>query len=192
MKQFLFLMTHVGAETSNFCKVLTKNPVIELFRSSDEWMYNNYDSFNYLSVQNHKAANAAAIYMDEICYNFKFQRNMILQNCKFIYYIGEPRASIHKIVETYGENALKYYLFRLQGLYEYIIRTKGIVVTWKNWHLDEIEKYLNLRVPLIGEPEEELNVKGNASYELVIRAEKTYEDLLYKIETFHETSKITN
>jgi len=184
-------MTHVGAETGQFCRVLTKNPVIELFRSPDEWIYNNYDSFNYLSVQNHKAANAAAIYMDEICHNFRFQRNMILQNCKFIYYIGEPRTTMHKIVETYGDNALKYYLFRLQGLYEYIVRTKGVVATWKNWRLNEINKYLNLRVPLSGEPEEVV-VKETASYELVRRAERAYEDLLYKVETLHKIGEISN
>lgn len=185
-------MTHIGANTQPFIQVLTKNPDIELFRSPDSWMYSDYDSFNYLSVQNHKAAHAAAIYMDEICHNFKFQRNMILPNCEFIFYLDEPRASINRIAKEYGEKeGIRYYTYRLQGLYEYMVRTKGIIATWKNWNLEAIVSKLNLRKPLIGEIENSI-IEESVSYEITLKAERVYEDLLFKTKSFHEVCKIPN
>lgn len=185
-------MTHVGAKTDQFIQVLKNNPDIDIFRSPDSWIYNNYDSFNYLSTQNHKAAHSAAIYMDEIQYNFKFQRNMILPNCKFIFYLGEPRTSINEILKQYGKKeGIRYYIYRLQGLYEYIVRTKGIIITWDNWNLEKVALNLELRKPLIGK-NEDINYEELAPYELILKAQKAYEDLLFKIKPFHEVCKISN
>lgn len=172
-------MTHVGSDVHHFRRTLTAHPDIDFFQTPMTHIYDGYDSLNYLNNANHKASHAAAIFMDQIEHNYRFQKKMLLPEFKYIFYIGEPRTSMHNIHET---STVLYYTYRLQGIYEYIVRTKGLVITHDNWKLDEVEKYLNLRGGLTGEPQPTV-LQERASYESVLKAQRVYDDFLHKLKT---------
>lgn len=186
MKNFLFLMTHVGSDVSQFRRALTQHPDIDFFQSPSDHIYDGYDSLDYLSKRNHKAAHAAAIYMDQIEHNHRFQKVMLLPEIKFVFYLGDPRTSIGK---TGFENPVRYYTYRLQGLYEYIVRTGGVVATHDNWKLEEISQQLNLRGELSGSPEA---IEEAVDYGLASKAQKVYDDFLHKLKALDKVREGSN
>lgn len=175
-------MTHIGSNSDDLIKPITNHSEIDLIKSSDDFIYDKFESLQYLSLQNHKNSNATAIYTDELNYNYKFTKQLIKNNY-FVFYFGEPKKSINRIKNKgYTEkNALLYYIFRLQGMYEYIVRTKGIISTWKNKNLPALSKYLNLKDEIKNINVEESTNETSVSYKTELFAEDVFNKFMYKI-----------
>lgn len=185
MYKFLFLMSHHGSNYRYFSKNLSSHPEIDLMTSDESFIYDSYESIKYLQEQPHKCCHAAGIYMDEILFNYKFQRKALLPNCFFIFYLGEPRTSLQNLVDQMGDVnvAIRHYLFRLQGMYEYIVRTKGLIVTWEDWRLKDVQERLILKDGFEGETSFH---RFDVDYSIAKKAEKIYESFWLKVEAFHK------
>lgn len=170
MAKFLFLMSHLGSNSNDLFEYLKQHPNIDGFKT--DLIYDDLSTLDNLKQNHHKLENSASVYMDEILHNYRFQKNILNIDAKFIFYFGEPRSSINNIEL---KNPLAYYSFRLQGMYEYIIRTKGFVIHWNNWRLEELNKYLKINIK--NDPQKELVNKKLTSYDNELRASKAYDDL---------------
>lgn len=155
MKKILFVCSHLHSGSSMLCQILNNHPRIQSF---------NYLSKNYahpenliiLSNQHHKLANRAAIYLDELLYNYQFSIKSAYKECKFIYLVREPEFVINSLITQQKmkiSNAINYYSYRLRRICEMSRETPGAVLLTKN-DLDAgkgkelIEEYLNLKTPL--------------------------------------------
>lgn len=170
----LFLMSHVGADYGRLIDCLEEVPEIQCCYT--EMNYDHPDRFIALSESPHKCYNAASIYMDLILQNRRFQRNMIFPSLKFIFYFGEPKSSITKVAEEVGmENALAHYAMRLEGMYEFACRSRGVLCKWDSFDLENIRQYVGIKKPLrIAEPD------LGSGCELSSAAQKIFDDLMQR------------
>ena len=175
-------MTHIGANFDAFKASVTLHPDIDFFQTPDHWIYNNCESLDYLSTKRHKNLHAASIYGDILLFNHKFQRKLIKPCYQFIFYAGEPVSSI-QLIHNQGyeeDQALSYYLFRLQGLYEFAVRTNGIIARHDDWKLEEIFDYLKLQKPNTMHTNQIEEVTLKLKNTTIKQAEKAYANFLVK------------
>lgn len=177
MKKILFLMSHIGSGSQHLFDILSANPAIDGFRS--EIVYDHPEALGDLLEEPHKNDNSAAIYMDELLHNFRLTCKPLCRLCKFIYVIGEPKPSINRIhAAGYAlDAAVRYYCFRLRGMYEYFRRSGGLFCCLQPHELDRIEKYLELRTPLVWKPYVE-RYEEFVPYDAIRECEECYERYL--------------
>ncbi len=147
MKTCLFILSHLGADSSVLFKSLDKNPMIQGYNT--EIIYDHPEALENLTSQGHKLDNSSAIYMEELLYNHFISSKHIYKLAKFIVLIRQPKESLNEIVYSYDYtpyDAFKYYCYRLRRIAEMSKVIDGIFVTWE--HLGKqselISKYLDI------------------------------------------------
>jgi len=179
MKTVLLLVSHLGASSNALFDALNKNSRIQGFRTDRP--YYNTDTLQHLTAYEHKLRNTAAIYMDELLYNFKFAAKNLYKICKFVYLIREAKPSLNKIIaKGYSQYAAdNYYRYRLRRICEMAKRTPGApLLTWEDMVSGRgfplIEEYLNLKEPI-----KKINVGPEATdvvkYKIAEKAQEAYE-----------------
>jgi hypothetical protein len=180
MKKILFLMSHIGANSNHLHNILTDNSIIDSFKS--DTVYEHPDDLNLMLMKRHKNDNAASIYMDELLHNYRLTCKPLCKICQFIFLLGEPKPSINRICSSgYTiESAVRYYCFRLRGMYEYYLRSGGIFCKLEESELQKITDYLGLRDPLIWK-EPDNSFEDIASYSAVKECEDCYDRYLHHL-----------
>ena len=171
MEKVLFLMSHLGSGSDKFYQILKAHPKID--DPGINIVYENYEDIEYLRNKPHKVNNVSAIYMQHILYNHQFVSKKLCRLCNFVFYLGNPRSTISRIIQMgYSEsNALNYYNFRLYGLYVYYIRSYGNnLIFSSNW--SELSKFLDIDT-LSGYMEDEKE-PDNVSMDTLLKAEDVY------------------
>jgi hypothetical protein len=166
MKKVLFLTSHLKSGSDVLYHILDQNPRVQGFRSG--FPYYDMPTILALTQQRHKLDNQAAIYMDELLYNFWLQTKDAYKHCKFIYVIRPPEQTLNELVRIYKpQAACNYYCYRLRRMCEMAKRTPGaVLLTWEDIEtgrgLPLVERYLGLKQPL-----EMMPMKKGASTNLV-------------------------
>jgi hypothetical protein len=137
-------MSHLGCDSSLF-DALSSHPNIDGFRTGA--IYEHHDDIVSLTSSCHKMDNANSIYMDELIHNYSFSCKSIIPHVKFVYYLSEPGQSLKRIMELgYSRrDAVRYYRYRLWGLYEYMARSRGFLVTFSDKDLSGLAEYVGMR-----------------------------------------------
>lgn len=184
MKNVVFIASHLGSGSTNLMLELGKNPRVEVYKTNK--LYTHISTLEYLTSLPHKLKNSAAIYADELLFNFSLSCNHFYDVCKFIYLIRKPKDALNIICEMgYKPNfAYDYYRHRLRRLWEMSKNTpKAILLTWDDAissnGLVKIEKYLNLKQPL--EIPEHTPVPEVVDNNWIKKAEITYEKYLFRL-----------
>ncbi len=186
MKNIVFIVSHLGSGSQILSSGMNKNSRIQVFKTNK--VYYHPLSLENLTLSPHKLRNSAAIYLDELLFNFSLCCNNIYEICKFIYLIREPHSTLSNISSYYTyytpHYAYNYYRHRLRRIYEMAKKTPGaILLTWEDVlsrrGLSLIENYLKLKEPI--QPIYEISTKQSADIDLIKSAEITYEKYLYKM-----------
>ena len=129
MKGVLFLASHLGSGSDHLFRTLASLPRIEGIRTG--MSYDHYDKIESLVANPHKYNKSNAIWMDELLYNHSFTCKHLLPYLKFVFVLREPAGSLAQMVaEGWSlEEASRYYRYRLVGLCEYAVRSRGLVLT---------------------------------------------------------------
>jgi len=182
MNKILFLMSHIGANSSHLYDILSQHPFIEGFRSDK--VYDHPDALNLLLMNKHKNDTAAAVYMDELLHNYRLTCKPISKICKFVFLLGEPKASINRIVaDGYDlDAAVRYYCYRLRGMLEYYVRSKGVICKPQESDPVKITDYLELTEPLKWK-EPNNDFEDVVPYSAVKECENCYDRYLHYLET---------
>lgn len=184
MKKVVFLVSHLGSGSNLLSNILDNNPRIQGFRTGKSYV--NFHSLESLTDQPHKLDNTAAIYMDELNFNYNLASKSLYSSCKFIYFIREARGSLEDLIlnyKYYPAAAMRYYCYRLRRICEMSKNTPdAILLTWDNLHKKEgmelIEEYLNLRERLIV-PDMSSIITKTVPLEIVEKSQNAYERYLY-------------
>jgi len=173
---------------------LDKNPRIQGIRVDVPYIHPG--SLEILTSHPHKLDNTAAIYMDELLYNYSFAFPPLYQWCKFIYLVREARPTLNTIVSKpqsfsykYSpESANKYYKYRLRRMCEMAKRTpKAILLTYDDLisgrKFPAIEKYLNLKEPIKTEEIKE-DIQDVMDVSLINEAQESFERHLFYLKKF--------
>lgn len=164
MNKILFVCSHLYSGSSALCDSLSLNSRIQKFNCGP---YVNPLNLIYLTNKKHKLNNRAAIYMDELLYNYQLSIKMAYNECDFIYFISHPRYTINSMINSGIKPlyALRYYNFRLRRICEMAVKTPGsIFLNRENLNLDLLKDYIkeinfeealpNFSVPHLKEAEE--------------------------------------
>jgi hypothetical protein len=148
MKKICFIISHLGSGSNILVNCLNENSRIEVFRS--EFPYVDFSSFQILLQQNHKLSNNAAIYMDELLYNYQLQTKIAYDFCQFVYILRPPTTTLPELVKKMPLSvAMRYYDCRVRRMCEMAKRTAGVLLTWDDMisgrGLPLIEDYLCLK-----------------------------------------------
>lgn len=186
MNKIVFLCSHEYSGSNFLYESMDKNPRIQGYKNLSLIYTNPYELIS-LTQQNHKLENRAAIYMDEIIYNWQLYDKSTFKVCKFIHIIRRPEAVLnffsgHKKLSP--EFALRYYLFRLRRICEIAKRTfKAVLLTHDDLiegkGMNLIEDYLELKNPIDFNFNKLPEVKYNFPIKLINEAETAYERYLY-------------
>lgn len=188
MKNILFIVSHLGSGSHILFNSLNRNPRVQGFRIDKP--YSNPLALEHLTSHPHKLDNTAAIYMEELLFNYSFSCPQAYDYCKFIYLIRDARPTLNNIV-TLGYDPIcadLYYRYRLRRICEMAKRTpQAILLTWddvlsgKKFSL--IEKYLNLKDPisLIGQ---EPKIKEVVDLNIINKSQRSYERYFYFLKKF--------
>lgn len=193
MKNILFIVSHLGSGSNFLFDALNKNPRIQGIRTNTP--YSHPDSLDVLTSTSHKTDNSAAIYMDELLYNFVFSCPQLYRECKFIYFVREARPTLNKIVSIPSLNqkyepeyASKYYRYRLRRMCEMAKRTPDApfltfddLISKKKNLL--IEQYLNLKDP-IEVPEIKDDYSDAVDIDVIKNAQESYDRYFYYFKKF--------
>lgn len=129
LRKALFLMTHLGSGYKHLVDALGKNPRIDSYET--KMSYDHPEKVLALTKNIHKQDNASSIYMDVLLYNHSFHRSLCKGN-QFIFFIRKPEGALHDILSGKSEytytTAVRYYCYRLRGIYEYICRVPNPLV----------------------------------------------------------------
>jgi hypothetical protein len=187
MKKVVLLATHLNSGSSELLYQLAVNPRIQSYRTNN--LYDHPTALENVENKPHKCGHNGAVYVDEILYNHSIRCPRILDICRFIYLVREPRQTLEGMV---GKkmltplSAVRYYCFRLRRLCEMARKTPGaILLTHEDLAngkgLPLLEDYLHLDTPL-------QNIPGGYALkdcrELIPKtemdtAERAYEKYLY-------------
>lgn len=194
MNKVLFLVSHLGSSSSQLVEILNENERISMFDTG--MSYSHPDNLDILFNKKHKISNTAAIYGDQLFYNYSLTSKNFYNICKFIYLIDNPKHTLYKLINNYNyteKNALNYYSFRLRRICEIISENNnGILISidglQKATTLEIIDHYLELNQPLrIKENYTDEECNKLISYETLSKAEESYEHYFY----FLKNSKIS-
>ena len=155
MNKIVFLCSHEHSGSNHLYQAMNENPRIQGFRHLS-LMYKNLNELLILNDQTHKLKTRAAIYMDELLYNWQFTDKSALKVCKFVYLIRKPQPVLNSFVKynkLAPEFAARHYLFRLRRICEMAKRTpKAVLLTFDDLSRGEglnlIENYLELKNPI--------------------------------------------
>jgi hypothetical protein len=153
MKKVAFLVSHLYSGSAGFSKICSQNPRVEGFDTG--LVYDHPFKVETLLAKDHKCDTTAAVYMDELLYNYSFCCRELYGWCKFIYVVREPKPTLNGLV-TRGwykpDAAWRYYCYRLRRMCEMAKYSGGVLLTWDDLMAGEfggVEKYLNLKTPLV-------------------------------------------
>lgn len=129
LRKALFLMTHLGSGYKNLVDTLVQNPKIDSYETN--MSYDHPEKVVALTKHIHKQNNASSIYLDVLLYNYSFQKSLCKGN-QFIFFVREPNGALHDILSEKSEytytTAVRYYCYRLRGIYEYVCRVPDALV----------------------------------------------------------------
>lgn len=180
MKKVCFVVSHLMSGSSPLCEVLNDNPRVEHFRLNRP--YNDMTAVLDLIWRDHKTKTSAAVYLDELLYNYSLQTKNVYSWCKFIYVVRPPRPTLNLLVSKKVHSpsaAVRYYGYRLRRMCEMAKRTGGVLLTWDDLvtgrGLPLVEEHLGLKekleVPV-------LDIKGTSDvlvpFGLMENAEKSH------------------
>jgi hypothetical protein len=132
---------------------LDQNPRVHGFRLDRPYV--DVPAILELTYKRHKLNNEAAVYMDELLFNYSLQTKDAYKLCKFVYVVRPPERALNElVVDGYKPwAACNYYCYRLRRMCEMAKRTPGAVlltyediVTGRGFPL--VEEYLNLKTKL--------------------------------------------
>jgi hypothetical protein len=156
MKKIALVVSHMASGSTALCQILDKNPRIQWCRT--DLVYNHPDALEVLANQPHKLNNAAAIWLDDVLYNFYFTNKALYPFCKFIYVIREAKPTLSLLINSKGDaqGMFRYYTYRLRRICEMARQTPGaLLLTWEDMvtgrGLPLVEDYLYLKQPLIND-----------------------------------------
>ena len=184
MKKICFIASHLSSGSSELFDVLDQNPRVQGFRSQRP--YPDVPSLMEVTARPHKAGTAAAVYMDELLYNYSLQTKDAYRYCRFVYVVRRPEPTLTALVAAKSytpEAACRYYCFRLRRMCEMARRTPGaVLLTWEDIStgrgLPLVEEYLNLKEPL-AVPEMKKGTSATlVPFGLLSSAEQCYERYL--------------
>lgn len=180
MKKVLFLATHLGSGSDTLFNVLTSHPRIDGFKTN--MSYDHYDKIEQLISNPHKNNRSNSIWMDMLLYNYSFVCKPLIEMCYFVFLIREPKGSLAEIISTGDytvESASRYYRYRLRGLCEYAIRSKGVILVQDRLSdLNKVMRYIGLKgdLSVSSQPDglrceipEKILAECDYSYELYLR-----------------------
>lgn len=181
MKQVAFVVSHLGSDSGLFCESLDKNPRVQWFKSNV--IYDHISTVEKLVDKPHKLKNAAAIWLDELLYNFNFSSKYLYSCCKFIYVIRPPKPTLSCI----GEGFVNYYTYRLRRICEMARCTPGaVLLTWDDLvagRLDLVENYLNLKEKI--DPIQGIVPTKSVQWSILDNAQQSYEKYLYYLKNLN-------
>lgn len=187
MKKALFLITHECSGSNILRKALDKTSRVQFFEN--QAIYAHFSNVENLTSQNHKLKNVAAIWAEELLYNYQFQSKRLYDSCKFIYFIRDAKSTLGEVVKKRNESQSKtlYYTYRLRRIFEMARKTPNAI--WMTYDdliagrkIDFVEKYLYLREPLeINHKFEQTKHNNFISNEQISYAERAYERYYYKL-----------
>jgi hypothetical protein len=150
-------MSHLGSQ--GMYETLASHSRIHGYRTG--LVYDHPDSLVSLFGNIHKSDNSAAVFMDELLYNYSMSalaiRTWAKDYCKFVFYLESPSSCLGRLRRLLPNgSAERYYCSRLHGLYEYSMRVPDAVVATStdDSTLQRINQYLDLTERLVrGEKE---------------------------------------
>jgi hypothetical protein len=183
MKKVCFIASHLMSGSSTLFEMLDHNPRVQGFRSSRP--YYDMPTIMALTKHPHKLNTQAAIFVDELLYNYWLQTKDAYRYCKFIYVVRPPEGVLGELVaqKLYKpQQACDYYCYRLRRMCEMAKRTPGaVLLTYEDIvtgrGLPLIEEYLGLKqridlMPVRSAPTRPI------SYDLLQRAERAHSHYL--------------
>jgi hypothetical protein len=186
MNRIVLITSHLASGSSELIKILNKNERIQV--SESNIIYEGISDLESLKSNKHKLNNSAAIFGDHILFNINFSNKSLYSCLKFIYCIRSGTDTMNELISKYHytpETGFNYYCFRLRRLYEMAHQTPGAVfLTWNNLAdgkgLDLIDQYLELKEPLLSEPDLFIkNKDDDVPYIIRQQAEDYYEQYFY-------------
>ena len=184
MKSFVFITSHIHSGYSKLIECLNVHPQC-IFSDSEK----TYDGIKHIEAawkKPHKYNKSGAIYGDSLILNQDFSCYSLIDFCKFVYLIRNPRFVINNLIivnHMKPHLACDLYAFRLRRLFELASKTKGAVfLEYADLKagLPLIEHYLGLRSPLEPIDFPEVSFMDVCPYAVMKVAESTYERYHYK------------
>ncbi len=172
IRKVTLVISHEGSGSSELCKSLDRNPRVQWCRSN--LIYDHPFILEQIMSIPHKLNNSAAIWMEELLYNFYFTHKRIYEMCRFIYVIREPRSSVNPL----------YYTYRLRRMCEMARKTPGAVlltyddiITGRGFPL--LEEYLCLKESIMPVDAVKSDFLGSSE------AQKSYERYFYYLKNLN-------
>lgn len=180
MKKVCFITSHLMSGSSALFDALEDNPRVQGFKSGGP--YPDMPSIIDLASRRHKLNNQAAVYMDELLFNFSLQTKAAYKFCKFVYVLRPPEPTLNDLAARglyQPQFAVNYYCHRLRRMCEMAKRTPGAVfLTWDDLAtgrgLPLVQDYLNLKEPLALAPMKKRASADLIPYELLRHAESAF------------------
>lgn len=189
MKNFLLIISHLGAETSNFCSILNDNQRIQ-FNNIPINIYDSPFVLEEIKSIPHKLNNSAAIWADSLLYNHQFTCKSLYKFCKFIYFIRNGKDFLSSLVKDKESIPflISYYKNRLQRMCEMAFFAGGIVVDCNSLEksFPVIENYLNLKESLKFKPFIKNKLNNILTQKNIEDVEKIYEYYFFKLKKILE------
>jgi len=148
---YVFLITHLGADTNPLVGSMNTHPEISV--TMNQLVYATPPDLLYLRAACEQVK-PARIYVATILQNHTFRCPSLYYQCKFIYFLDEPNSTISAILETQykPETILSYYAFRLQRIAQMAKETtNAMLITWKDINPEcgeKLTEFLHLKKPL--------------------------------------------
>ncbi len=178
MKKVCFITSHLKSGSDVLYNILDQNPRVQGFHL-DHPYYDMPTIWN-LTQQKHKNDTQAAIYLDELFFNYWLQTKDAYKYCKFIYVIRPPEQTLNELIRIYKpQAACNYYCYRLRRMCEMAKRTPGAVfLTYEDIltgrGLPLVEQYLGLKQKLEMIPTEKGTSANLVPLGLVLHADKAF------------------
>lgn len=143
MKKLILFCTHHFSGSEVIINSLNSTLKVQCYTHNQNFMIDNPIVLSQIASYDHKCKNIKALYLHEIKQNYQISTKDSFKYSKFIIFTREPIYVINSMINKNKFNfdyASKYYLYRLQRLYQITKSTSDcIFVTYEN-----LEKNLNL------------------------------------------------
>ena len=149
MNKILFVVSHLGSDSSSLCNILNAVPQIQFYET--KIIYNHTDAGLSLVARPHKCSIPAAIWAEELLYNHRLCHRCFYQWAQFIYVIKDAKHALHSMQPSDSNVAasnFRYYVYRLRRICEMARQTPGAILLTNLVNLKPLEGYLNLTEPL--------------------------------------------
>jgi hypothetical protein len=170
MKRVLLVVSHVGSNSSSFCRLLDKNKRIQYVEQN--LVYDNLTSIEYITSREHKST--IGIYLNDLVYNYQISNKNICKFCDFIYLIRDPK--------TFNVENPDYYIFRLRRIYELAREFGGVFLTWGDVASNKAVKFVENRFGLASKLNfEEIKENKSLKNKDLRKLEVAYELCYYRL-----------